>query len=125
MLTNVIILFDTFIGHDPCNPIWWFFILLVFLPEALHSTYKVKALKKLKEKLVSELQPLRQTLQSISVLQLDENPKVAQTAISFLRSASANNVFRTKVRIIVLILWINKLKNLFYVLSIFLWMLLH
>ncbi|XP_055508450.1 RIPOR family member 3-like isoform X2 [Leucoraja erinacea] len=68
----------------------------VFLPEALHSTYKVKALKKLKEKLVSELQPLRQTLQSISVLQLDENPKVAQTAISFLRSASANNVFRTK-----------------------------
>ncbi|XP_072096074.1 RIPOR family member 3 isoform X1 [Mobula birostris] len=68
----------------------------VFLPEALHSTHKYKALKKLKEKLVSELQPLRQTLQSISFLQLDENPKVAQTATSFLRSALANNVFRTK-----------------------------
>ncbi|XP_051887446.1 RIPOR family member 3 isoform X2 [Pristis pectinata] len=68
----------------------------VFLPEALHSAHKVKALKKLKEKLVSELQPLRQTLQSISILQLDENPKVAQAATSFLRSALANNIFRTK-----------------------------
>ncbi|XP_069739758.1 RIPOR family member 3 isoform X2 [Narcine bancroftii] len=68
----------------------------VFLPEALHSTYKVKALKKLKEKLVSELQPLHQTLQSISILQLDENPKVAQAATSFLRSALTNNLFRTK-----------------------------
>ncbi|XP_067904285.1 RIPOR family member 3 isoform X3 [Heterodontus francisci] len=68
----------------------------VFLPEAPQTEQKMKTLKKLKEKLVSELQPLHQTLQSISILQLDENPKVTQAATSFLRSALANNIFRTK-----------------------------
>ncbi|XP_048464275.1 RIPOR family member 3-like [Rhincodon typus] len=68
----------------------------VFLPEALQTTQKMKTLKKLKEKLVSELQPLHQTLQSICILQLDENPKIAQTVTSFFRSASANNNFRAK-----------------------------
>ncbi|XP_043566194.1 RIPOR family member 3 isoform X3 [Chiloscyllium plagiosum] len=68
----------------------------VFLPEELQTAQKMKTLKKLKDKLVSELQPLHQTLQSICILQLDENPKIAQTVISFLRSASANNIFRAK-----------------------------
>uniref|UniRef100_UPI00398E7B5E RIPOR family member 3 isoform X2 n=1 Tax=Pristiophorus japonicus TaxID=55135 RepID=UPI00398E7B5E len=68
----------------------------VFLPEALQTTQKIKTLKKLKEKLVSELQPLNQTLQSISILQLEDNPKVTETVTSFLRSALANNLFRAK-----------------------------
>ena len=59
----------------------------------------MKTLKKLKEKLVSELQPLHQTLKTISILQLDENPKVTQAVTSFLRSALANNIFRAKVSI--------------------------
>ncbi|XP_041059628.1 RIPOR family member 3 isoform X9 [Carcharodon carcharias] len=68
----------------------------VFLPEALQAAQKMKTLKKLKEKLISELQPLHQTLQSISILQLDENPKVTQVVTSFLRSALGNNIFRVK-----------------------------
>ncbi|GCB60408.1 hypothetical protein scyTo_0006868 [Scyliorhinus torazame] len=68
----------------------------VFLPEALQTAQKMKTLKKLKEKLVSEIQPLHQTLQTISILQLDENPKVTQAVTSFLRSALANNIFRAK-----------------------------
>ncbi|XP_038659078.1 RIPOR family member 3 isoform X3 [Scyliorhinus canicula] len=68
----------------------------VFLPEALQTAQKMKTLKKLKEKLVSEMQPLHQTLQTISILQLDENPKVTQAVTSFLRSALANNIFRAK-----------------------------
>ncbi|XP_067856785.1 RIPOR family member 3, partial [Heptranchias perlo] len=68
----------------------------VFLTEALQTTQKIKTLKKLKEKLVSELQPLHQTLQSISILQLDENPKVTLAVTSFLRSALTNKIFREK-----------------------------
>uniref|UniRef100_A0A4W3JIF7 FAM65 N-terminal domain-containing protein n=1 Tax=Callorhinchus milii TaxID=7868 RepID=A0A4W3JIF7_CALMI len=68
----------------------------VSLAEALQTTQKIKTLKKLKGKHITEFQPLHQTLESISILQLDENPKVIQAAKSFLSNASVHRHFRDK-----------------------------
>uniref|UniRef100_H3ACN8 RIPOR family member 3 n=1 Tax=Latimeria chalumnae TaxID=7897 RepID=H3ACN8_LATCH len=69
---------------------------LVSLTEMLQTPKRLKALKKLKRKQVSELQPLTSTLRLLALLQLDENYKVVKAVTTCLSKASTNKKFRGK-----------------------------
>ncbi|XP_064420580.1 RIPOR family member 3 isoform X2 [Latimeria chalumnae] len=68
----------------------------VSLTEMLQTPKRLKALKKLKRKQVSELQPLTSTLRLLALLQLDENYKVVKAVTTCLSKASTNKKFRGK-----------------------------
>ncbi|XP_043945889.1 RIPOR family member 3 isoform X5 [Protopterus annectens] len=68
----------------------------VSLIEALQSPGRLKTLKKLKGKQISQLQPLHQTLKLLCALQLEENVRVSKAAKMGLLKASANRFFREK-----------------------------
>ncbi|NXJ15637.1 RIPR3 protein, partial [Odontophorus gujanensis] len=68
----------------------------VMLIEELQCPGRLKTLKKLKGKRLNRLQPLPQSLQLLSILQLDENHRVSKAATSCLSRAAANKSFREK-----------------------------
>ncbi|XP_061487263.1 RIPOR family member 3 isoform X2 [Rhineura floridana] len=68
----------------------------VILTEDLQRPGRMKKIKKLKGKRLSQLQPLPQTLQLLAVLQLDENHRVGKAATSCLSRAAADRNFREK-----------------------------
>ncbi|KAL0191667.1 hypothetical protein M9458_014365, partial [Cirrhinus mrigala] len=63
---------------------------------SLESPKRRRALKKLKGKRISELQPTGRTLQLLAKLQTDANHKVASVATSCLSRASRSKSFRAK-----------------------------
>ncbi|KAI7807617.1 putative protein FAM65C [Triplophysa rosa] len=68
----------------------------VYLIACLESPKRRRALKKLKGRRISELQPTNRTLQLLAKLQTDANHKVTSAAASCLRRASRSKSFRTK-----------------------------
>ncbi|XP_058846628.1 RIPOR family member 3 [Acipenser ruthenus] len=68
----------------------------VQLIEALSCPKRRRALKRLKGKRLSQLQPLPQTLQLLAMLQTDENHKVCRGAAACLCRAAAVKSFRAK-----------------------------
>ncbi|XP_016143166.1 protein FAM65C-like [Sinocyclocheilus grahami] len=68
----------------------------VYLIASLESPKRRRALKKLKGKRISELQPTGRTLQLLAKLQTDANHKVASAATSCLSRASRSKSFRAK-----------------------------
>ncbi|XP_058859443.1 RIPOR family member 3-like [Acipenser ruthenus] len=68
----------------------------VQLIEALSCPKRRRALKRLKGKRLSQLQPLPQTLQLLAMLQTDENHKVCRGAAACLCRAAAVKNFRAK-----------------------------
>ncbi|XP_037390887.1 RIPOR family member 3 isoform X2 [Pygocentrus nattereri] len=68
----------------------------VYLASSLESPKRRRALKKLKGRRISELQPLGRTLQLLAKLLTDANHKVAVTATSCLCRASGFKSFRSK-----------------------------
>uniref|UniRef100_A0A673L1B2 FAM65 N-terminal domain-containing protein n=1 Tax=Sinocyclocheilus rhinocerous TaxID=307959 RepID=A0A673L1B2_9TELE len=68
----------------------------VYLIASLGSPKRRRALKKLKGKCISELQPTGRTLQLLAKLQTDANHKVASAATSCLSRASRSKSFRAK-----------------------------
>ncbi|XP_041112871.1 RIPOR family member 3-like isoform X1 [Polyodon spathula] len=68
----------------------------VQLIEALSCPKRRRALKRLKGKRLSQLQPLPQTLQLLAMLQTDENHKVCRGAAACLCRAAAAKSFRAK-----------------------------
>ncbi|XP_041080115.1 RIPOR family member 3 isoform X2 [Polyodon spathula] len=68
----------------------------VQLIEALSCPKRRRALKRLKGKRLSQLQPLPQTLQLLAMLQTDENHKVCRGAAACLCRAAATKSFRAK-----------------------------
>uniref|UniRef100_A0A8C2KIH0 RIPOR family member 3 n=1 Tax=Cyprinus carpio TaxID=7962 RepID=A0A8C2KIH0_CYPCA len=68
----------------------------VYLIASLESPKRRRALKKLKGKRISELQPTGRTLQLLAKLQTDANHKVASAAASCLSRASRSKSFRAK-----------------------------
>ncbi|XP_073708687.1 RIPOR family member 3 [Garra rufa] len=68
----------------------------VYLIASLESPKRRQALKKLKGKRISELQPTGRTLQLLAKLQTDANHKVASAATSCLSRASQSKSFRAK-----------------------------
>ncbi|RXM92617.1 Protein FAM65C [Acipenser ruthenus] len=66
------------------------------LIEALSCPKRRRALKRLKGKRLSQLQPLPQTLQLLAMLQTDENHKVCRGAAACLCRAAAVKNFRAK-----------------------------
>ncbi|KAL6458544.1 hypothetical protein MHYP_G00337740 [Metynnis hypsauchen] len=68
----------------------------VYLVSSLESPKRRRALKKLKGRRISELQPMGRTLQLLAKLLTDANHKVAATATSCLCRASGFKSFRSK-----------------------------
>ncbi|XP_067229410.1 RIPOR family member 3 [Chanodichthys erythropterus] len=68
----------------------------VYLIACLESPKRRRALKKLKGKRISELQPTGHALQLLAKLQTDANHKVASAATSCLSRASRSRSFRAK-----------------------------
>ncbi|XP_072541042.1 RIPOR family member 3 isoform X1 [Salminus brasiliensis] len=68
----------------------------VYLLSCLESPKRRRALKKLKGRKISELQPMGRTLQLLAKLLTDANHKVAATATSCLCRASGFRSFRSK-----------------------------
>ncbi|XP_051567777.1 RIPOR family member 3-like isoform X3 [Myxocyprinus asiaticus] len=68
----------------------------VYLIACLESPKRRRALKKLKGKRISELQPTDHTLQLLAKLQTEANHKVASAATSCLNRASRSKSFRAK-----------------------------
>uniref|UniRef100_A0A8B9L909 RIPOR family member 3 n=1 Tax=Astyanax mexicanus TaxID=7994 RepID=A0A8B9L909_ASTMX len=68
----------------------------VYLLSCLESPKRKRALKKLKGRKISELQPMGRTLQLLAKLLTDPNHKVAATATSCLCRASGFRSFRSK-----------------------------
>ncbi|XP_067316514.1 RIPOR family member 3 isoform X2 [Pseudorasbora parva] len=68
----------------------------VYLIACLESPKRRRALKKLKGKRISELQPTGRALQLLAKLQTDANHKVASAATSCLSRASRSKSFRAK-----------------------------
>ncbi|XP_051752918.1 RIPOR family member 3 [Ctenopharyngodon idella] len=68
----------------------------VYLIACLESPKRRRALKKLKGKRISDLQPTGRALQLLAKLQTDANHKVASAATSCLSRASRSRSFRTK-----------------------------
>uniref|UniRef100_A0A672SKJ9 FAM65 N-terminal domain-containing protein n=1 Tax=Sinocyclocheilus grahami TaxID=75366 RepID=A0A672SKJ9_SINGR len=68
----------------------------VYLIASLESPKRRRALKKLKGKRISELQPTGRTLQLLAKLQTDANHKVASAATSCLSRVSRSKSFRAK-----------------------------
>ncbi|XP_036427479.1 RIPOR family member 3 [Colossoma macropomum] len=68
----------------------------VYLVSCLESPKRRRALKKLKGRRISELQPMGRTLQLLAKLLTDANHKVAATATSCLCRASGFRSFRSK-----------------------------
>ncbi|XP_052415539.1 RIPOR family member 3 [Carassius gibelio] len=68
----------------------------VYLIASLESPKRRRALKKLKGKRISELQPTGRTLQLLAKLQTDANHKVASAATSCLSRALRSKSFRAK-----------------------------
>lgn len=70
----------------------------MYLIACLESPKRRRALKKLKGRRISELQPTNRTLQLLAKLQTDANHKVTSAAASCLGRASRSKSFRTKVK---------------------------
>ncbi|KAM9121124.1 RIPOR family member 3 isoform 2-T2 [Pangshura tecta] len=68
----------------------------VMLIEELQRPGRLKKIKKLKGKRLSQLQPLPQTLRLLGILQLDDNRHVSKAAMSCLSRAAMNKNFREK-----------------------------
>ncbi|XP_030388639.1 RIPOR family member 3 [Gopherus evgoodei] len=68
----------------------------VMLIEELQCPGRLKKIKKLKGKRLSQLQPLPQTLRLLGILQLDDNRLVSKAATSCLSRAAMNKNFREK-----------------------------
>ncbi|KAL7891874.1 hypothetical protein AOLI_G00013500 [Acnodon oligacanthus] len=68
----------------------------VYLVSSLESPKRRRALKKLKGRRISELQPMGRTLQLLAKLLTDANHKVAATATSCICRASGFKSFRSK-----------------------------
>ncbi|XP_030636137.1 RIPOR family member 3 [Chanos chanos] len=68
----------------------------VYFLSRLETPKRRRALRKLRGKRISELQPLWRTLQLLALLQVDPNPKVAQAAATCLCRASGLRAFRSK-----------------------------
>ncbi|XP_053901271.1 RIPOR family member 3 [Malaclemys terrapin pileata] len=68
----------------------------VTLIEELQCPGRLKKIKKLKGKRLSQLQPLPQTLRLLGILQLDDNRHVSKAATSCLSRAAMNKNFREK-----------------------------
>ncbi|XP_032659933.1 RIPOR family member 3 [Chelonoidis abingdonii] len=68
----------------------------VMLIEELQCPGRLKKIKKLKGKRLSQLQPLPQTLRLLGILQLDDNRHVSKAAMSCLSRAAMNKNFREK-----------------------------
>ncbi|KAG2461851.1 RIPR3 protein, partial [Polypterus senegalus] len=71
----------------------------VQLLEALGSPKRRKALKKLKGKRITQLQPLAHTLKLLAALQVDGNHKVAKAARSCLARGSRIRTFKAKASV--------------------------
>nr|XP_055069777.1 RIPOR family member 3 [Misgurnus anguillicaudatus] len=68
----------------------------VYLIACLESPKRRRALKKLKGRRISELQPTNRTLHLLAKLQTDANHKVSSAAASCLSKASRSKSFKTK-----------------------------
>nr|XP_033771042.1 RIPOR family member 3 isoform X2 [Geotrypetes seraphini] len=68
----------------------------VTLIDELQLPGRLKKIKKLKGKRVSQLQPLPQTLQLLAALQLDENHKVCKAVTCCISKSARNKKFRQK-----------------------------
>lgn len=68
----------------------------VYLIACLESPKRRRALRKLKGRRISELQPMNRTLQLLAKLQTEANDKVTSAAASCLSRASRSKSFRTK-----------------------------
>uniref|UniRef100_A0A8C3RQQ5 RIPOR family member 3 n=1 Tax=Chelydra serpentina TaxID=8475 RepID=A0A8C3RQQ5_CHESE len=68
----------------------------VLLIEELQCPGRLKKIKKLKGKRLSQLQPLPQTLRLLGILQLDDNRHVSKAATAGLSRAAMNKNFREK-----------------------------
>ncbi|XP_028926867.1 RIPOR family member 3 isoform X1 [Ornithorhynchus anatinus] len=68
----------------------------VTLVEEVQCPGRLKRIKRLKGKRLSQLQPLPQTLRTLALLQLEENRRVGKAATSCLAGAAKNKSFREK-----------------------------